>query len=106
MAISSNSLFNTNVEKTAKVFKALGHPVRLLIVKHLMENESCFANQLVNLMPYSQPTVSRHLAELTNAGITKAEKKGSHLYFEINPVGLSAVKDLLDKLLTYTQWNK
>lgn len=101
MAISVDSIFDTNIEKTSLVFKALGHPARLKIVKHLLNNKSSIANDLVEIIPYTQPTVSRHLSELLKSGLIKYTKNGSHLIYEINPVGLSAIKELLDKLIIY-----
>ena len=47
----------------AKIFKALGHPSRLLMVHALREGEKCVCD-LQSLIGADMSTVSRHLAVL------------------------------------------
>lgn len=55
-------------KERAKVLKALGHPMRILIVQALVEKDLC-GNDLCALGTISQSNVSRHLAMLKKVGI-------------------------------------
>ena len=52
----------------AAVFKALGHPTRLWIVKQLANSEHCVC-EFVEAIGVKFATVSQHLAILKQAGI-------------------------------------
>lgn len=62
-------------EKVSGILKALGHPVRLEIVKNLMKDE-CNVNAMVNRLGLPQSTVSQHLRVLQDKGIIKPRKEG------------------------------
>jgi len=66
----------------AQVFKALGHPARLLMVHELSRGERCVC-ELAALVGSEMPTVSRHLAVLKNAGIVEDEKRGAQVFYRL-----------------------
>lgn len=55
-------------KERAKVLKALGHPMRILIVEALKKNDLC-GRDLCALGAISQSNVSRHIAMLKRVGI-------------------------------------
>jgi len=55
-------------KERAKVLKAMGHPMRVLIVEALQEKDLC-GQDLCALGTISQSNVSRHLAMLKRVGI-------------------------------------
>jgi predicted transcriptional regulator len=57
----------------ARFAKALGHPVRIIILKHLSNQSCCFTGDLVDVLPLAQSTISQHLKELKNAGLIQGE---------------------------------
>jgi len=65
--------YQENTELLAKFAKALGHPTRIEILKHLEKSTSCFTGEIVDVFPLAQSTVSQHLKELKNAGLIKGE---------------------------------
>jgi ArsR family transcriptional regulator, arsenate/arsenite/antimonite-responsive transcriptional repressor len=68
------------VRSSSKLFKALGDPTRLRIVALLSQSELCVCHIEAALrMP--QPTVSRHLAVLRNAGVVEAERRGTWVFY-------------------------
>ena len=73
---------NSNLEKQAAVFKALGHPSRLLMVRALAEGERC-VSELQSLVGSDMSTVSKHLSVLKNAGVVRADKRGNSIYYEL-----------------------
>lgn len=66
----------------AKIFKALGHPSRLLMVDALREGEKCVCD-LQALVGDDMSTVSKHLSVLRAAGIVTAEKRGTNSYYTL-----------------------
>ena len=64
-------------EEQAKIFKALGHPARLMMVEAMLENPKT-VTELTNMVQLEMPTVSRHLAVLKEAQVVKAQKKANY----------------------------
>lgn len=63
------------INALAKFAKALSHPTRIAILKHLENQSCCFTGDLVDVFPIAQSTVSQHLKELKNAGLIQGELK-------------------------------
>jgi ArsR family transcriptional regulator len=79
----------------AQVFKALAHPIRLLIVEKLLEEEKC-VNDIHDLVDVSQPNISQHLNILRFSGIVDFRQKGNlRCYFLKNP---QKIKKLIQAL--------
>lgn len=70
------------ITEQAKIFKALGHPSRLLMVAALQHGEKCVCD-LCQLVGCDISTVSRHLAILKQAHIVTAEKRGTNIYYSL-----------------------
>ena len=69
-------------EEQAKIFKALGHPARLMMVEAMLENPKT-VTELTNMVQLEMPTVSRHLAVLKEAQVVKAQKKANSIIYSI-----------------------
>jgi len=70
------------LEARADVFKALGHPSRLIIIDALAQGELCVCD-LNEAIDADMSTVSRHLAVLRNAGILSSEKRGNQVFYKL-----------------------
>jgi len=64
------------------MFKALGHPARLLMVDELSRGERCVC-ELKELVGFEMPTISRHLAVLREAGVVEDEKRGQQVFYRL-----------------------
>lgn len=64
------------------IFKALGHPVRLRLVRALFEGERCVC-ELIPVAGLAPSTVSRHLSVLKDAGILTEEKRGQQVFYRL-----------------------
>jgi ArsR family transcriptional regulator, arsenate/arsenite/antimonite-responsive transcriptional repressor len=53
----------------ARFAKALGHPARIAIMKHLASLSDCCFTDILNELPIAQSTVSQHLKELKDSGL-------------------------------------
>lgn len=71
------------IAEQAKIFKALGHPSRLLMVDALRGGEKCVCD-LQALVGDDMSTVSKHLSVLREAGIVSSEKRGTNIYYQLS----------------------
>ena len=71
------------IAEQAKIFKALGHPTRLLMVDALRDGEKCVC-ELQSLVGDDMSTISRHLAVLREAGIISSDKRGTNIYYTLS----------------------
>ncbi len=69
-------------EFRSKIFKALGHPSRILLVDALLEGERCVC-ELRELVGADISTVSKHLSVLREAGVVGHEKRGTNVYYTL-----------------------
>jgi ArsR family transcriptional regulator len=67
----------------AAVFKALGHPTRLMLAEELSKGEKCVC-ELVPMTGVDFSTVSKHLALLRTAGLIKSRKQDLNVYYSIS----------------------
>jgi len=78
--------------------KALGHPVRVRIVRMLARKEARMCSHIVDELPLAQSTVSEHLRILKAAGLIVANERGPRVSYCIAPASLARVKALLQAL--------
>lgn len=71
------------IEEQARIFKALGHPSRLLMVDALRDGEKCVCD-LQALVGDDMSTVSKHLSVLRQAGIVTTDKRGTNIYYQLS----------------------
>jgi ArsR family transcriptional regulator, arsenate/arsenite/antimonite-responsive transcriptional repressor len=82
----------------ARVFKALGDPVRLRLLSMIASRdggEICVCD-LTPAFDLSQPTISHHLKLLKQAGLIDSERRGTWVYYRLLP----ATTDRLAAVLT------
>ena len=91
-AFMRNTLFAMTPGQKARptadaVFKALGNPARLTIVRSLMGGERCVCD-LVEACGLGWSTTSRHLDVLRRAGVVSSEKRAQKIFYrnELNCV--------------------
>ena len=63
-------------DDAAERLKALGHPVRLAIVRALAERSCCCCADVCSGLPLAQSTVSQHLKVLKDAGLISFRRDG------------------------------
>lgn len=71
----------------ARVFKALGDPVRLRLLSMIASRaggEVCVCD-LTPAFDLSQPTISHHLKLLRQAGLIDCERRGTWVYYWLVP---------------------
>lgn len=86
----------------ARTLKAMADPTRLRLLSLIAAHEggeACVCD-LIEPVGLSQPTVSHHLKQLTEAGLVTREKRGVWAYFTIVPGVVDAVSEHLAAHLT------
>ena len=74
-----------SISDTAEIFKALGDPTRLKILKLIAaQGNNLCVGFIASQLGISQPAVSQHLKVLKNAGLTEANRQGFHVHYSIN----------------------
>ncbi|MEU6228516.1 metalloregulator ArsR/SmtB family transcription factor [Streptomyces sp. NPDC047042] len=100
--LSAAPLAEDQAADLAKVFKALGDPVRLRLMSMIASRgeggEVCVC-ELTPAFDLSQPTISHHLKLLRQAGLIDCERRGTWVYYWVLP----GVLDRLAAFLTTTQ---
>lgn len=66
----------------AEVYKAASEPIRLRILAMLAHGELCVCH-LHGALEAPQPTVSRHLAILRQAGLVRSRRDGSWVHYAL-----------------------
>ena len=78
--------------------KALGHPVRVRIVRLLLARDSCYCGELVDELPLAQATVSQHLKVLRDASLIQGEIEGPRVCYCASPIGSPGSSGLVEML--------
>lgn len=95
MGITKTTGFSHTTIDGAELFKALGHPARLAIIKILVNTPNCINSEIVEEIPLAQPTISKHLAELKNAGLIQGTIVGKNICYCINPARWNVLDELI-----------
>jgi DNA-binding transcriptional ArsR family regulator len=76
---------------------ALGDPTRRAIFE-LLTIRPIAVGDLAELLPISRPAVSQHLKVLKAAGLVIDNAVGTKRLYRINPAGVAAMRDYLDRM--------
>jgi ArsR family transcriptional regulator, arsenate/arsenite/antimonite-responsive transcriptional repressor len=92
----------SDVERLARMFKALANPNRLRLFLNLLEESKldlargrvhdCFLVKLLAGLDLGAPTVSHHVKELADAGLIRTEREGKQLICSVDPGGLAELR--------------
>jgi DNA-binding transcriptional ArsR family regulator len=100
MGITKKTGFSEEIIEMSEILKAFGHPARLEIVKFLINSPTCICGDIVEFLPLSQSTVSKHLSELKKAGIIKGTISGNSICYCLNENTLQKLQGFITILQT------
>ena len=88
-------------ERWARLFKALGDPTRLEILRLIaaQSGPTCVCD-IVERVDLAQPTISHHLKLLREAGLLSQSRIGVWSYYAIDPEGAAALGGAAQALLS------
>ena len=88
-----------NIKEGALVYRAINHPLRQTIMRHLHENGKMTVTQLYNILQLEQSVTSQHLAILRAKDLLVAERAGKFVFYSINYGRLDFVHQVTKVLL-------
>ena len=100
MGITKKIGFSEETIEMSEILKAFGHPARLEIVKFLINSPPCICGDIVEFLPLSQSTVSKHLSELKKVGIIKGTISGNSICYCLNESTLKKLQSFIAILQT------
>ena len=83
----------------ARIAKALGHPARITIMKHLAAMSDCCFTDILQELPIAQSTVSQHLSELKDAGLIKGNINPPKVLYCIDSSNWKKAQELFQNFL-------
>jgi DNA-binding transcriptional ArsR family regulator len=84
----------------ATLARGLGHPLRVTILRTLLEVGDCLCGDLVAAIPRAQSTVSQHLKILKETGLVKGEVDGPRVCYCANRQAVTRFRELLNTFET------
>jgi ArsR family transcriptional regulator len=99
MAYSKTELFNSDLQICAAMFKALGHPARLAILKYLAESKTCITGDIADELPLSRTTVNQHLKELKEVGLIIGTTEGAKTCYCLDFEKVKGLKKISQKFI-------
>lgn len=70
-------------EEITEILKAVAHPVRICILRGLLENGECNVSHMQTCLDTPQSTVSQHLQKLKAARIIEGRRSGLEIYYRL-----------------------
>ncbi|MEV7116168.1 ArsR/SmtB family transcription factor [Streptomyces anulatus] len=96
--LNERPLSADEAEITAVMFKALGDPIRLRLFSAVASHENgeaCVCD--ISDVGVSQPTVSHHLKKLRDAGLLTSQRRGTWVFYRVEPSVLAAMGQMLGR---------
>lgn len=93
--LATTPVTRADAARLAPMFKALGDPVRLQMASMIAAQPELCVCEITPAFDLSSGTISHHLKTLRDAGLVDSERRGTFVYYWINPEALSALAALL-----------
>ena len=88
------AVFDTNF------FKALCEPARIAVLQELILVGRADIGGISERLPQDRSVIARHLQQLADAGIVRAEKDGRHVFYQLDA---PSVRRRLEQVLATTK---
>lgn len=85
------------LEQKAEILKAISHPVRLCILRGLVENGPSSVGNMTTCLNIPQATVSQHLARMKAVDILKGKRNSTKVIYSLN--NISNIKALIESYI-------
>ncbi len=97
------SFFENNydlLEEKAEMLRAMGHPLRLAIIKLLLESDELMVTDIYTKLDIEQAVASHHLRILKKNKVLASQKKGKFIYYFIKD---PSIQIIITKILGKTE---
>ncbi len=85
------------LDTAANMLKAIAHPMRIAILKHLEGGKKLTVTEIHELLGIEQSTTSHHLGILKDKGVLCSRREGKNTYYYLKHDVLSQVIDCLSR---------
>ena len=92
-------LFDQDLQESAVLFKALGHPARLAILRFLAGVNACYTGDISGELPLARTTVKQHLAELMKAGLIQGTISSKKTNYCLSPAGIALLREAMEGIV-------
>ena len=93
--IATSPVTATDAARLAPMFKALGDPVRLQMISMIAAQPELCVCEITPAFDLSSGTISHHLKTLREAGLVDCERRGTYVFYWVQPAALAALAVLL-----------
>jgi ArsR family transcriptional regulator len=97
-ANSSTRATEIDVDDLAKMCKAISHPARLQLLRHLIDYGECYFGSLADVLPLAPSTISNHVSILKEAGLIEGSSDVQRVCYCVNPDRLQQLKQAIGAL--------
>jgi len=78
--------------------KALAHPARIQLLRHLIDYGECYFGKLTDVLPLAPSTISQHVSILKDAGLIEGSSDVQRVCYCVNPARLEQLKQAIGAL--------
>jgi len=90
-----NELDTDKLEMAATMLRAMAHPMRIAILKHLEGGKKLTVTEIHELLGIEQSTTSHHLGILKDKGVLCAKREGKNTFYFLKYEILSKIVESL-----------
>ena len=81
-----------DTDDLAALCKAIGHPARLQLLRHLIAHGDCYFGSLADVLPLAPSTISKHVSILKEAGLIEGSSDVQRVCYCVAPARLAQIK--------------
>jgi DNA-binding transcriptional ArsR family regulator len=94
--VNIKKLDSGSLETAAQMLKAMAHPMRIAILKHLEGGKKLTVSEIHELLDIEQSTTSHHLGILKDKGVLCSKREGKNTFYYLKHNILSQIIDCLE----------
>lgn len=87
-----------DVDDLARMCKALSHPARVQLLRHLINHGECYFGSLTDVLPLAPSTISKHVSILKDAGLIEGSSDVQRVCYCVNQQRLQQLKHVVGGL--------
>lgn len=87
-----------DADDLARMCKALAHPARIQLLRHLIDHGECYFGSLADVLPLAPSTISQHVTILKEAGLIEGSSDVQRVCYCINQERLEQLKRAIGNL--------
>lgn len=87
-----------DVDDLARMCKALAHPARVQLLRHLIDHGDCYFGKLTDVLSLAPSTISQHVSILKEAGLIDGSSDVQRVCYCVNQERLQQLQAVIAAL--------